>query len=186
MDDEIIVKLYWDRNQEAIPETEKKYGKYCTYIAQSILGNMEDVEECVNDTYLCAWNSIPPHKPNTLSTYLGKIVRNLSFNRYKHNKADKRGGGELPLVLDELAEYVSGKDDVEQEVDRKELIGAINGFLDSLSEEKRGIFICRYWYTESISGIASRYGLKEGSISVILNRLRKKLHDYLVERGFEL
>ena len=99
MDDANIVQLYWDRNEQAIPATAGKYGSYCTSIAKNILGNNEDAEECVNDTYLNAWNSMPPHRPSILSTFLGKIVRNLSFNRYKHNTADKRGGGELPVVL---------------------------------------------------------------------------------------
>ena len=99
MDDAKIVQLYWDRNEQAIPATADKYGRYCTSIANNILGNNEDAKECVNDTYLNAWNSMPPHRPSILSTFLGKIVRNLSFNRYKHNTADKRGGGELPVVL---------------------------------------------------------------------------------------
>ena len=106
MDDEKIVQLYWNRDEQAIPATAQKYGNYCTSIAKNIIGNLEDAEECVNDTYLNAWNSMPPHRPGVLSTFLGKIVRNLSFNRYKYNTADKRGGGELPLVLDELSDLV--------------------------------------------------------------------------------
>ena len=129
---------------------------------------------------------MPPHRPNILSTFLGKITRNLSFNRYKHNTADKRGGGELPTVLDELSDLVSGNDDVEQAFNSKELVNAIDTFLDTLSPEKRSIFVCRYWYTDSISEIAVRYGMKEGAVSMTLNRLRKKLHNYLLERGFEL
>ena len=119
MDDAKIVQLYWDRNEQAIPATADKYGRYCTSIANNILGNNEDAEECVNDTYLNAWNSMPPHRPSILSTFLGKIVRNLSFNRYKHNTADKRGGGELPVVLEELSDLVSGKDDVGQAFDQR-------------------------------------------------------------------
>lgn len=186
MDDAKIVQLYWDRNEQAIPATADKYGNYCTSIAKNILGNREDAEECVNDTYMNAWNSMPPHSPSILSTFLGKIVRNLSFNRYKHNTADKRGGGELPAVLDELSDLVSGKDDVEQEINRKELINAIDAFLDSLSTEKRSIFISRYWHTDSISEIAVQHGIKDGAVSMTLNRLRLKLHNYLLERGFEL
>lgn len=119
MDDANIVQLYWDRNEQAIPATADKYGSYCTSIAKNILGNNEDAEECVNDTYLNAWNSMPPHRPSILSTFLGKIVRNLSFNRYKHNNADKRGGGELPVVLEELSDLVSGKDDVGQHLTKR-------------------------------------------------------------------
>ena len=111
MDDAQIVQLYWDRNEQAIHATSDKYGNYCTSIAKNILGNQEDAEECVNDTYLNAWNAMPPHRPSILSAFLGKITRNLSFNRYKHNTADKRGGGEIPAVLEELSDLVSGKDD---------------------------------------------------------------------------
>ena len=186
MDDAKIVQLYWDRNEQAISVTANKYGNYCTSIAINILGNREDAEECVNDTYMNAWNSMPPHRPNILSTFLGKIVRNLSFNRYKHNTADKRGGGEWPVVLDELSDLVSGKDDVEQESEHKELVKSIDAFLDTLSPEKRSIFISRYWYTDSISEIAVRHGMNDGAVSMTLNRLRLKLHNYLLERGFEL
>lgn len=145
MEDREIVNLYWERNSNAIKETASKYGGYCKAIAKNILGNNEDAEECVNDTYLNTWNSIPPNRPNVLSTYLGKITRNLSFDRFRQRHADKRGGGEIELVLDELGECVSGADSVEQEVEKKELIRAINSFLDTLSQEKCNIFLCRYW-----------------------------------------
>ena len=186
MEDEKIIGLYWERNEDAITETSSKYGKLFFRIASNILLNHEDSEECVNDTYLNAWNSMPPHRPSILSTFLGKIVRNLSFNRYKHNNADKRGGGELPVVLEELSDLVSGKDEVEQAFDQKELTKAIDTFLDSLSPEKRSIFISRYWYTDGISEIAVRHGMNDGAVSMTLNRLRLKLHNYLLERGFEL
>ena len=186
MDDAKIVQLYWDRNEQAIPATAEKYGSYCTSIAKNILGNHEDAEECVNDTYMNAWNSMPPHRPGILSTFLGKIVRNLSFNRYKHNTTDKRGGGQATVVLDEIAEFVSDTDSVEQAIDRKELVKAIDSFLDRLPAHKKNIFVCRYWYFDSISDIASRFGMTENNVSVTLNRLRLKLHNYLLERGFEL
>ena len=144
MEDREIVNLYWERNSNAIKETASKYGGYCKAIAKNILGNNEDAEECVNDTYLNTWNSIPPNRPNVLSTYLGKITRNLSFDRFRQRHADKRGGGEIELVLDELGECVSGADSVEQKVEKKELIRAINSFLDTLSQEKCNIFLCRY------------------------------------------
>lgn len=186
MDDAKIVQMYFDRDEQAIPATADKYGSYCTSIATNILGNHEDAEECVNDTYLNTWNAIPPNRPKMLATFLGKIVRNLAFNRYKYNTADKRGGGEITLVLDELASCVSGKDDVEQTYQHKELVNAINDFLDTLPAEKRNIFVCRYWYTDSISDIAARYGMPYAAMSMTLNRLRTKLHNYLVERGWEL
>ena len=184
MTDRQIVDLYWQRNERAISATSEKYGGYCTSIARSILGNSEDAEECVNDTYLHAWNSIPPYKPSVLSTFLGKITRNLSFNRYKHNKADKRGGGELPLVLDELAECVTSGDSVEKAIEQGELTKAIDHFLLTLGEKKRNMFVCRYWYTDSISDIAKRFGMKESAVSMTLSRIRSKLLDYLTERGF--
>ena len=186
MDDAKIVRLYWDRNEQAILATADKYGNYCASIAKNILGNHEDAAECVNDTYLNAWNSMPPHRPSILSTFLGKIVRNLSIKRYKHNTADKRGGGQATVVLDEIAEFVSDADSVEQEIDRKELATAIDRFLDRLPADKRNIFICRYWYFDSISDIANRFRMTENNVSVTLNRLRLKLHNYLLERGFEL
>jgi RNA polymerase sigma-70 factor (ECF subfamily) len=129
---------------------------------------------------------MPPHRPSVLSTFLGKITRNLSFNRHKHNTADKRGGGETTTVLDELLEIVSDTDSVEKEINRKELVKAIDTFLGTLSSDKRGIFVRRYWYFDSISTIASRFGLTENNVSVTLNRTRLKLHNYLLERGFEL
>ena len=186
MDDSKIVQLYWDRDEQAIPATSDKYGTYCISIAQNILGNQEDAEECVNDTYMSAWNSMPPHKPKILSVFLGKITRNLSLNRYKQNTAGKRGGREVPVVLDEIAELVSDTGSVEQEVDRKELVKAIDAFLDRLPTDKRSIFICRYWYFDSVSKIAARFGMTENHVSVTLNRLRVKLHNDLLERGFDL
>ncbi len=186
MDDIQIVQLYWDRDERTIHATSDKYGNYCTSIAKNILGNQEDAEECVNDTYMSAWNAMPPHRPNILSTFLGKITRNLSLNRYKQNAANKRGGREVPVVLDEITELVSDTDSVEQAVDRKELIKSIDAFLDRLPTDKRSIFICRYWYFDSVSNIASRFGMTENHVSVTLNRLRRKLHNYLAERGFDL
>lgn len=186
MDDEKIVQLYCERNEQAIQETANKYGNYCNSIAKNILGNNEDAEECVNDTYLNTWNSIPPHKPKILSTFLGKIVRNLAFNKYKHDHADKRGGGELPLVLDELAECVSGNENIADAFVMKEIVSAINEFLSTLSEIKRNIFIRRYWYTESIVDIAKSYDMESTAVSMMLNRIRSKLHNYLIERGYDI
>ena len=172
MDDAQIVQLYWDRNEQAIHATSDKYGNYCTSIAKNILGNQEDAEEGVNDPYLTEWNAMPPYRPSILPTFLEKITRTLSFNRYKHNTADKRGSGELPVVLEELSDLVSGKDDVEQAFDQKELTKAIDTFLDRLSPKKRSIFISRYWYTDSISEIAVRHNMNDGAESMTLNRIR--------------
>lgn len=186
MDDKLIVQLYLDRDESAIPETSVKYGQYCTSIARNILGSSEDAEECVNDTYLKTWHSIPPHKPEKLSAYLGRLVRNISFNRYKYNTAEKRGGGELTAVLDELTDCVSGAEDVEREHEYRELVKAIDEFLSDLPPEKRRIFVCRYWYADSVADIARRSGMMEGAVSMALNRLRRKLREHLIERGFDL
>lgn len=186
MDDGEIVRLYWDRDERAITASAEKYGTYCTAIARNILRNIEDAEECVNDTYLNAWNTIPPHKPNILSTFLGKITRNLSINKYKHNHTEKRGGGQVPVVLDELRDIVSDSASVEQSIEQNELVAAIDIFLAGLSEEKRKIFVCRYWYFDSVSDIAERFGMTENNVSVTLSRMRTKLHNYLLKRGFEL
>lgn len=186
MEDKDIIQMYWDRNEQAIDETSVKYGHYCTSIAMNILNSHEDAEECVNDTYLNTWNTIPPHKPNILSTFLGKIARNLSFNKYKYNHSMKRGGYEISLILDELSEIVSDEETVEDNVIRNELIKTINNFLDTLPDEKRYIFIRRYWYSDSITTIANQYGRTENSISVELNRIRRKLCYYLAERGYDI
>jgi RNA polymerase sigma factor (sigma-70 family) len=146
MDDDSIVRMYWERNEKAISVTSEKYGSYCLSIAKKILDNQEDAEECVNDTYLHAWNSIPPNRPKILSTYLGKIVRNLSFNVYKRNKAEKRGSGQIALVLDEPSAIVADSKNQEDEWNRKLLVSAINAFLSELPTEKRKIIVCRYWY----------------------------------------
>ena len=186
MEDEDIVRMYWERNERAVAETSAKYGRYCTKIAMNILNNREDAEESVNDAYMNAWNSIPPHKPDMLSTFLGKIVRNLSFNKYKHIHSVKRGGNEIALILDELGEIVSDEEAVIDNVLRNELIKAINEFILALSEEKRYMFSRRYWYSDNIKDIAAQLGRTENNISVELSRIRNKLREYLAERGYDL
>ena len=186
MNDSDIIQLYWDRNDRAISETSDKYGRYCKAIAKNILENEQDAEECVNDTYLSAWNAMPTHWPEQLAAFLGKLTRNLAFNRYKYYHAGKRGRGEFALVLDELADCVSGKDNVEQEIDRLELIEAVNSFVADLPEIKRKIFVCRYWYADPVSEIAGVYGMGAGNVSKMLERVRKQLRNYLTERGFEV
>ena len=186
MEDNEIIQLYFERNEEAIKATADKYGPYCNSIAYHILNTWEDAEECVTDTYLKAWNSIPPNRPSVLRLFLGKITRNLAFDLYKKMNADKRGGGQIAMVLDEVAGCVSGGSEPDKEFDRKQMQDAINSFLGSLSKEKCALFVRRYWYSESISEIAERYCMSENHVSVSLYRLRKKFHDYLIERGFEL
>ncbi|MBE7034289.1 MAG: sigma-70 family RNA polymerase sigma factor [Ruminococcaceae bacterium] len=186
MNDREIVQLYFDRNPVAIEKTAQKYKSYCICIAKNILGNSEDSEECFNDTLHNTWNSIPPKKPENLGTYLGKIIRNLCFDRYRRSQTEKRGKGETALVLSELKECVSGKETPEQNLYRKELSLAINSFLNTLSKEKRSIFVCRYWYAFSVSDIAKKFGKTETNISVILSRLRGELKEFLTERGYEI
>ena len=179
MEDERIIQLYFARNEEAISRTAEKYGNYCHAIAENISGSKEDAEECVNDTYLAAWNSIPPEKPAVLRTFLGRITRNLSFDLYRKKHAEKRGGGQLTLILDELEECVSGGNRPEEEWEKKELTAAIHSFLGKLSEEKRAMFLRRYWFADSVSSIADRFGMSPNAVSVSLSRLREKLRDHL-------
>lgn len=186
MEDHEIVQLYWDRAQGAIPATAEKYGRYCASIARNILENPEDTEECVNDAYLRAWNAMPPHRPAVLSAFLGKLVRNLAFHRYQKARAQKRGGGEVALALDELAECVSGGDAVEQALDRQALTQALDTFLGSLRPRERQLFLCRYWYADRVADIAGRFGLTANHVSVTLSRTRAKLRAYLTERGFDV
>ena len=186
MEDEKIVQLYWQRDESAVSATAEKYGPYCTAIAHRILHSRRDEEECVNDTWLAAWNAMPPHRPSILSAFLGRLTRNLAFNRYTRAHAEKRGGGETELVLHELAEIVSGREDVCGEVERQELVRELNAFLNALSAKKRAIFLQRYWYGHSVGDIAVRWGMKETAVSMMLHRLRRELRQYLTERGFAL
>lgn len=185
-EDSKIIELYFERNEEAISATDEKYGAYCMKISQNILGSTEDAKECVNDTYLAAWNSIPPKIPKILSLFLGKITRNFSLNLYRKRHSGKRGGGKYEVVLDEISELVSGKENVEKDFERREILFAINDFLKTLDDERRNIFVCRYWYFYSAKDIAKLFGKKESSVHSSLERTRKKLGKYLSERGFEL
>ncbi|MBR2284079.1 MAG: sigma-70 family RNA polymerase sigma factor [Ruminococcus sp.] len=186
MDDNDIIRLYWDRDERAVAETSAKYGRFCMNIAMNILADHEDSEECVNDTYLKAWQAIPPQKPAFFQAFLGRITRNLSLNRYNSRHTAKRGGSEIPLILDELCEIVSDKEGTEDRVLRKELVNTIDRFISALPDEKRYIFIRRYWYSDSISAIADRLKRTENSVSVELFRIRKKLRAYLTERGYDI
>lgn len=186
MDDNKIIQLYWDRDADAINITSQKYGKYCTSIAKNILKNNEDAEECINDTYLKAWNSMPKNWPQRLGVYLGTITRNISFNKYRQKYAEKRGCGEISLVLNEIEEIVSGTEWVDKQAEEKELLWAINDFLCQLSTDKRNQFVRRYWYSKPIAEIAENYNSSVGSITMSLKRTREKLKKYLLERGFDL
>lgn len=183
MEDAEIIELYFQRSESAISQTASKYGKYCYQIAYHILSSREDSEESVNDTYFAAWKTMPPRKPNVLSAFLGKLTRYISLDRWKNRSAQKRGGGEVTLSLDELEECIAGGNSPEKEVDRKELLRYLNRFLDSLPEIQRKVFVCRYWYLESIPEIAARFGFSESKVTAMLHRLREKLRAKLQLEG---
>ena len=186
MTDEQIIELYWERKERAIKESNSKYGSYCYMIAYDILSNNEDSEECVNDTWFCAWNVIPPQRPRRLSAFFAKITRNLSFNKYKAKKADKRGGNNVTIALDELEECVPDSASVETILLRNELSDNISTFLHTLSERDCNIFIRRYFYVDSIEKIAAYYCMKESNVLMNLSRTRKKLRVYLRKEGYIL
>ena len=184
MEDSEIIRLYWQREPRAIDETSGKYGSYCMTVARNILGSPEDSEECVNDTWLGAWNSMPPHKPDVLRLFLAKITRRLSLDRVRSGKTRKRGGGELPAALDELSECIASETDVEGDAIAGELGEAVGRFVAALPDREAAVFLRRYFFTEPIAKIAESCGLKEGSITSMLCRTRKKLGDYLKKEGW--
>ena len=184
MDDKQIVDLYWAREETAINETALKYGSYCHSIAYTILQNQQDAQECVNDTYMDAWNTMPPNRPSVLSTFLGKITRRISIDRWRIKNAKKRGGDEITLALDELEECVGSSHDVELEVQRKELAATMHSFLDRLPQTERRIFLLRYWYLEPIRSIANQYGFSQSKVASMLHRIRGKLRKYLEKEGY--
>jgi len=186
MDDNKIIELFMDRSEQAISETSKKYGKYCHYIAYSILHNDEDSEECVNDTYLRAWNSIPPQHPSSLKTFLGKITRNLSLNKWEMLSAEKRGAGQASLILDELSECIPSEENTVCAAENMIIRDALDRFLDGLPEGTRKIFVRRYFYMSSVKEIAREYGLSESKVTVTLFRTRKKLKTALEKEGISL
>ena len=184
MDDKSIVDLYFSRDQEAITQTDKKYGHYCYRIAYNILTNREDAEESVSDTYVAAWRAIPPRSPSVLSTFLGKITRHIAIDRWRERNASKRGGGEVPLALEELQDCVAGMQNVEMDYERKEIIKAYVRFLDALPVTERRVFLCRYWYVDSVEAIADKFGFSQSKVKTMLHRTRSKLRKQLAEEGY--
>ena len=182
MEDSKIIELYFSRNESAIFETSEKYSPYCSVIAKYILHDELDEEECLSDTWLCAWNNIPPTVPNCLRVFLGKITRNISLNLFRRNNTAKRKAVFEPI--DELSECIAGKDSVENEIDAKSLAEYLDKFIRNLQEEKRYVFIRRYWYGESLSDIAEKAKISETRVKNILSRLRKKLREELEKEGF--
>ena len=186
MEDQQIIALYWDRNEDAIAETHRKYGPWCKGIAFRILELQEEAEECVSDTYLQAWNNIPPQRPGAFRAWLGRITRNLALTRYRRFHAEKRGGGQTALALEELGDCVSGGNPVEAEEDRRAIAEAINRFLGSLPELQRNVFLRRYWHMASVADIAKAYGMSQSQTASMLHRCRKKLRAALEKEGIGL
>lgn len=186
MDDGQIIELYWARSETAISETANKYSKYCHAIAFNILHNNEDSEECVNDTYMRAWGAMPPKRPNRLSTFLGKITRNLSLNKYEKYAAEKRGCGQVPLALDELQDCIPDAGSVEQTIEDAELIAIFNRFLVALPTDTRKVFMQRYWYLCPIKEIAEDYSFSESKVKMTLLRTRNELKQILEKEGITL
>lgn len=185
MEDKFIIELYWARDSAAIPATRDKYGPYCGAVASGILQDTRDREECLSDTWLAAWNSMPPRRPSRLSAYLARITRNLAFNRWQAAQAEKRGGGELTLALEELGDCVSGGTGPEEELQYKELTEALGRFLADLPKNRRTVFLRRYWLVQPVGLIARELGMLPGAVSMSLTRTRRELKTYLQERGFE-
>lgn len=183
MEDKDIIRLYLERSDKAITETALKYGTLLSGIAYGILRSREDAEECVNDTYMRAWNSIPPNEPQRLSAFLGRITRNLSLNRYEQMTAQKRGGGSMELALEELEECVPSPENVQNEAEGAELALLINSFLKRLGRESRIIFMRRYWYFCTVSEIAEDMHIGESKVKMSLHRTRKKLKQFLEKKG---
>ncbi len=183
MTDEQIIGLYFARSEEAIIVTGQQYGGYCKEIAMRILQDVWDSEECVNDTYLKAWHQMPPTRPQSLKCFLGRITRNLALNRLEKRDAQKRGGGQAALSLEELGEVVADGNTVEAQVDEKALLRLLNRFVGSLPKEKRVVFVARYWHLYGIDEIAQRLGLSESKVKSILFRVRKELKVRLQKEG---
>ena len=181
MEDAQIIRLFWERNEEAIRECRDAYGRYCRSIAGRILSRQEDLEECLNDTWLRAWNSIPPQKPQKLAVFLGTITRNLSLDRLRREKRMRRGGGEAALCLEELEECIGEEQPIE---DRLALRETLNRFLSGLSEDTRRVFQMRYWYMMPVSEIASREKKSESAVKMLLLRTRRLLADFLKQEGY--
>ncbi|MBQ8538887.1 MAG: sigma-70 family RNA polymerase sigma factor [Ruminococcus sp.] len=183
MTDENIIKLYFDRNEKAISATKDKYGKYLYKIAYNILHIKEDSEESVDDTYLGAWNTIPPKKPSVLKTYLCKLTRNISLKRFRTYSAQKRGGAQTTLALSELEDILVDSESTEEKIERNELLKFIKQFVSDLKTEQRQIFLARYFYLYSVKDIAHKLGYTESKIKVTLMRTRDRLYERIKEEG---
>ena len=186
MEDEKILDLFFERNEQGIQEAQSKYGHYLTTVSFNILKNHEDTEECLNDTWIRAWNAIPPERPRLLKAYLTKIIRNLSLNRIKEQNAKKRGGGEYDLALEEIAEFLPDSRGVEDEIEGILLKDTIEAFLLTLNKKQRVVFMQRYYFLESVLSIAEKNGMTESGVKTTLFRVRNRLKEYLEKEGISL
>lgn len=184
MEDPQIIALYLSRDEEAVAQTVQKYTAYCRAVAQHILQSPEDAEEALNDTWLAAWNSIPPHEPSCLQTFLGRLTRNISLNKLRAAKTKKRGAAEAQVVFEEIAEWLASGEDVERQVSEQALTEAINTFLGSIPDTERNVFVRRYWYMQPVSEIAAAHGFSESKVKSMLFRTRKKLYTRLKKEGY--
>ncbi len=183
MEDADIIALYWARDEKAIEASYQKYSRYCMSIARNIVQTDEDAEECLNDTWMGAWEAIPPARPTVLSVFLGKITRNIALNKVRAGKCLKRGGEKAMLPFDELSDTICDGRSVEEKAESSEITAVMNAFLAELPEEKRKIFVSRYWYGEEYGEIAGRYGYSRGKVAMMLERLKAKLRDRLMKEG---
>ena len=183
MDDSKIIALFFDRSEQAITELSNKYGKLCMYVADNILGNQQDAEECVNDAYLGAWNTIPPQMPNPLQAYICRIVRNIAITKYHANTAAKRNS-HYDIALEELEYCLFSEKTPESSLHAKEFSRLLDRFLSSLDTRSRVMFVRRYWYAESVASIAERFRMRPNSVSVQLSRIRAKLRKFLIQEGY--
>lgn len=186
MTDEELIGLYFSRSEEAIAQTKAKYGSYLSKTAGNILRSSRDTEECLNDAYLAAWNTIPPKEPENLQTYLGKLTRNAAIDRARRLSAEKRGGGHFEAVLEELSEAAASESSLDGIEDMLVLKETFNGFLRSLNTEQRSIFLRRYWYMERVTEIADALGINVNKVKVTLFRTRNKLKKLLEREGFDI
>lgn len=183
MEDSMIVDLYWARSEQAIAESDRKYGRYCLSIARSIVELEEDAEECVNDTWLRSWNAMPPQRPGVLSAFFGKITRNLSLDRWRKNRAAKRGGSQVELALLELEDCLPDRNTPERHLEAAETARVISDFLKSQPELDRILFVRRYFHLEPLAGLEARFGLTESQVKSRLHRTRKRLRKILEREG---
>ena len=186
MDDRQIISMYFARNEAALAQTQQKYGEYVMSIANNILDNVQDAQECLNDALLRLWHSIPPENPKDLKAYIAKIVRNDALERYRDRTRQKRGGGQVPVALTEVEDVLQGSDDPMSEADRRALVSLINSFLQTQPERERNVFILRYFYLESVSEIAKAHKLKQSHVLMILSRTRQKLKKAIEKEGYTI